>query len=112
MKNGISSYLFIVIGSALYSLGTVLFIFPHSLLLGGTSGISVILNAYLPFSPGTILMIINFLLLLLAFIVLGTSMAVKTFVGSTLTMWSAVCYYVGKKVNLILKVKENSYGAR
>ena len=85
MKNGISSYLFIVIGSALYSLGTVLFIFPHSLLLGGTSGISVILNAYLPFSPGTILMIINFLLLLLAFIVLGTSMAVKTFVGSTLT---------------------------
>ena len=54
-------------------------------MLGGTSGISVILNAYIPFSPGAILMAINFLLILAAFIVLGKEMAVKTFVGSALT---------------------------
>lgn len=85
MKKEILNYLFITIGSILYALATVTFIFPHSLLLGGTSGISVILNEYISFSPGTILVIINFSLLIAAFVVLGKDMAIKTFVGSTLT---------------------------
>lgn len=72
-------------GSVLYAASTVLFIFPHSLLLGGTSGISVILQAFLPFSVGSILMVINFSLIFLAFLLLGNAMAVKTLVGSTLT---------------------------
>ena len=84
MKNFLD-YLFIVLGSILYAVATVVFIFPHSLLLGGTSGISVILNAYVPFSPGSILVIINFTLLIAAFVILGREMAIKTFVGSTLT---------------------------
>lgn len=85
MKKEILHYLFIVLGSVLYALSTVAFIFPHELLLGGTSGISVILNEYIFFSPGTILVIINFALIVVAFIVLGKGMAIKTFVGSTLT---------------------------
>ncbi len=75
----------IFIGSVLYAVSTVLFIFPRSLLLGGTSGISVILERFLPFSPGIILMIINFLLIVIAFLILGKEMAVKTLVGSVLT---------------------------
>ena len=75
----------IILGSILYAIATVAFIFPHSLLLGGTSGVSVILNEYVPFSPGSILVAINFLLLIAAFVVLGREMAVKTFVGSSLT---------------------------
>ena len=66
----IISYLFILIGSILYALSTVLFIFPNSLLLGGTSGISVILNSFIDFSPGMILTVINTALIVLAFIVL------------------------------------------
>lgn len=85
MKREIFNYLFIVLGSIIYAVATVVFIFPHSLLLGGTSGISVILNEYIPFSPGTILVIINFSLLIAAFVVLGRDMAIKTLVGSTLT---------------------------
>lgn len=81
----IISYLFILIGSILYALSTVLFIFPNSLLLGGTSGISVILNSFIDFSPGMILTVINTALIILAFIVLGKEMAVKTLVGSVLT---------------------------
>lgn len=81
----IKEYFLILIGSLLYALSTVLFIFPQGLLLGGTSGISVILEAFLPFSPGTILMVINFALIVLAFILLGKSMAIKTLVGSVLT---------------------------
>ena len=85
MKKEIKSYLFILAGSILYALATVIFVFPHSLLLGGTSGISVILNEYLPFSPGTILVIINLSLIVVAFFVLGNEMATKTLVGSALT---------------------------
>ena len=77
--------LLILIGSILYALSTVLLIFPNQLLLGGTSGISVILENLLPFSPGTILVIINSLLVILAFIILGKNMAVKTLIGSVLT---------------------------
>ena len=78
-------FFLIFTGSVLYAVSTVLFIFPHKLLLGGTSGISVILESFIPFSPGNILMVINFSLLLLAFLLLGKGMAVKTLIGSVLT---------------------------
>ena len=78
-------YLLIFAGSILYAVSTVLFIFPHRILLGGTSGISVILETFLPFSPGAILTAINFSLIVLAFILLGRDMAVRTLVGSVAT---------------------------
>lgn len=78
----VKDYCLIVLGSVLYAISTVLFIFPNGLLLGGTSGISVILESFLPFSPGKILMIINFSLIVVAFVLLGKSMATKTLVGS------------------------------
>ena len=85
MKKEVFNYMLIVLGSVFYAIGTVCFIFPNGLLLGGTSGVSVILNSFLPFSPGMILVIINVVLIVLAFFVLGKDMAIKTFVGSTLT---------------------------
>ena len=85
MKKAIGEYALIVLGSLLYAVSTLLFIFPNGLLLGGTSGISVILEAFLPFTPGTILTVINLALFVLAFVVLGREMAVKTLVGSVLT---------------------------
>ena len=81
----VRDYFLILVGSVLYAASTVLFIFPHKVLLGGTSGISVILDAFLPFSPGTILTAINFALIVLAFILLGRDMAIRTLVGSILT---------------------------
>lgn len=84
-KKSFLEYLLIFIGSAVYALATVMFIFPHGLLLGGTSGVSVILNSFISFSPGKILVAINILLIILAFIFLGKSMAIKTLVGSLLT---------------------------
>ena len=85
LRSTCKEYLLILIGSILYALSTVLFIFPQALLLGGTSGISVILEAFLRISPGSILMVINTLLIVLAFLVLGKAMATKTLVGSVLT---------------------------
>ena len=84
-KRILKEYVLIVLGSAIYALSTVLFIFPLSLLLGGTSGISVILSSLMKSSPGIILTVINGALLVLALVILGKSMALKTFVGSTAT---------------------------
>ena len=75
----------ITLGSILYALSTNLFVFPCGLLLGGTSGIAVILTGFLPYSAGTISAVLNSSLIILAFFVLGRDMAVKTFVGSLLT---------------------------
>ena len=84
-KNSMKEFLLILIGSFLYAVSTTLFIFPHTLLLGGTSGISVILESFLHISPGTILMVINSLLIVVAFLLLGRKMGIKTLIGSVLT---------------------------
>lgn len=76
----------ITLGSAVYAVATQLFIFSNDLFLGGTSGVSVILNHFYPeLSSGQILMMINVSLMMLALVVLGKGMAVKTFLGSTMT---------------------------
>ncbi len=94
-KAALKDCLLILFGGIIYAVSTVLFIFPHRLLLGGTSGVSVILESFLPFSPGTILVVINVLLLLLAFLVLGKGMAAKTFLGSIIT---TLCIGVFEKI--------------
>ena len=85
IKALVIDYLLIVLGSMLYAVSTLMFIFPCGLILGGTSGISMILTEILPFSPGIILTMINFSLIILAFCLLGKDMAIKTMVGSVLT---------------------------
>ena len=85
IKTVMKEYLLILIGSILYGVSTILFIFPNGLLLGGTSGISVILAHFLPFSPGVIISVINIGLIVLAFFMLGHDMATKSFVGSLCT---------------------------
>lgn len=84
-RTWIKEYVLIFLGSILYAISTDLFIFPNGLLLGGTSGIAVILASFIPLSPGTFSVILNLTLILVAFIVLGKDMAVKTLVGSLLT---------------------------
>lgn len=86
LKKEGKTLLLIVLGSLIYALATQLCIFSNSLFLGGTSGVSVILNHFLPgISSGEFLMGINITLMLLAVVLLGKGMAVKTFLGSTFT---------------------------
>ena len=81
----IREYLLIIFNSLLYAISTLLFIFPHSLLLGGTSGISVILESVTQLTPGSMLMIINTALIAVAFFLLGKEMGIKTLIGSLAT---------------------------
>ena len=81
----IHEYLLILDYSLLYALSTLLFVFPHSLLLGGTSGISVILESVTRLTPGSMLMAINTALIVVAFFLLGKEMGTKTLIGSLAT---------------------------
>ena len=86
MRRAVRESLIIILGSVLYAIATVLFIFPHSIVLGGTSGVAVILNKLFPMvTPGTCSVIMNSLLIIIAFFVLGKTMAAKSFAGSLLT---------------------------
>jgi uncharacterized membrane-anchored protein YitT (DUF2179 family) len=81
----IREYALIIFCSLLYAISTLLFVFPHSLLLGGTSGISVILESVTRLTPGSMLMAINTALIAVAFFLLGKEMGIKTLVGSLAT---------------------------
>ena len=81
----IHEYLLILVYSLLYALSTLLFVFPHSLLLGGTSGISVIMESVTRLTPGSMLMAINTALIVVAFFLLGKEMGTKTLIGSLAT---------------------------
>ncbi|MBE6538826.1 MAG: YitT family protein [Ruminococcaceae bacterium] len=84
-KKLIHDTVFMLLGGFLYAFATCFFIFPSSIILGGTSGISVMLNFFIPFSAGSIITAINILLMILAFFILGKASASKTFVGSIIT---------------------------
>ena len=84
-KHALKEYALILVASILYALSTNLFIFPSKVLLGGTSGIAVILASLLPFTPGLYSVIMNSSLIVLAFIILGKDMAIKTLIGSAFT---------------------------
>ena len=85
LRKGVLEYSLITLGSILYGIGTVLFVFPSGALLGGTTGIAMILSGYLPLTSGNVSVILNVSLIVIAFVFLGKSMAIKTFIGSALT---------------------------
>ena len=70
MRKTVAEYTAITLGGFLYALGVHFFIFAGDIVLGGTGGISVILEQFLPFSPNDIITVINLLLLLFAFLFL------------------------------------------
>ena len=77
--------LWITLGSFLYAAGLHFFILPLCINLGGVGGISVILSQYFSISASILLAYINYGLLVIAFLVLGISSAIRTMVGSLFT---------------------------
>jgi uncharacterized membrane-anchored protein YitT (DUF2179 family) len=84
-KKDALNFALIIPGALLYALATVLFVFPNKVLLGGTSGVAVILAEFLPLSSGNFSVMLNLFLIVVAFAVLGRNMAVRTLIGSLMT---------------------------
>lgn len=75
----------ITLGVAIMTVGIYFFKFPNHFSTGGVTGIAVVLGHYVPgLTPGTFVSIINILLLIIGFLVLGKSFGIRTAYASLL----------------------------
>ena len=84
-KSAVRDYILITLGAIIYGIGTVMFIFPSGALMGGTTGIAMIVSRYIPLAAGNVSVILNSTLIVAAFFLLGKEMAVRSFAGSLMT---------------------------
>ncbi len=79
MKNTVLSYIKITIGTLLMAIGVYFFEFQNHFSTGGMGGLSMVLSEiFKGFTPGTLIMILNILFLIVGFIFLGRGFAAKT----------------------------------
>ncbi len=71
-------YFFATIGTFITALGLVIFLIPSNIAAGGVSGLSIILNHFIPISVGVWMYILNGLLFLIAFLTIGFDFSAKT----------------------------------
>ena len=75
----------ILFGNALLAFGIAAFILPHDILSDGTTGIGIALHHIFPgFDPAVAILILNIVLLLIGFGVLGKKFFLTTIAGSVL----------------------------
>lgn len=65
----------------MYALGVTQFIMPHQFVIGGLTGVAVLLNYGFGLPVSLMVLIMNTILLIIAFKVLGTEFLIKTIVG-------------------------------
>lgn len=72
-----------IVGSSIFALGINMFSVPNKIACGGLTGISTIINYFFPSLPiGTIMLVLNIPLFILAFVFLGRKMFVKSFIAT------------------------------
>ena len=71
-------YFFATVGTFITALGLVIFLMPSNIAAGGVSGLSIILNHFVPISVGVWMYILNGLLFLIAFLTIGFDFSAKT----------------------------------
>ena len=74
----------ILLGNALLAFLVAAFVIPHNIIMGGTTGIGILLDNFLHIDTAWIILILNVLLLLLGLIVLGKKFFLKTVASSLL----------------------------
>ncbi len=88
------SVLLTVLGTLILAFGTSVFLLPFDLVIGGMSGIAVVLDALIPIEAITvdmILTVLTWVLFFLGLIILGKSFALKTLI-------STVVYPIGVSI--------------
>lgn len=82
MKN-VKDYILCFFGAILVGVGVYFFKVPNHFSTGGVSGVSIILSGYFHISSvGIILTVINAIMLILGFILVGSDCGVKTIIGT------------------------------
>ncbi|MFN6992455.1 MAG: YitT family protein [Fervidobacterium sp.] len=79
LREQVKEYILSTLGVLLTAIGLVIFFIPNNIAAGGASGISMILHKFIPVVPvGVMMYIINTMLFLLGFILVGKDFSFKT----------------------------------
>ncbi|MBR0413910.1 MAG: YitT family protein [Clostridia bacterium] len=70
-KESAKTALCILAGNALLAFAVAAFIIPHALVMGGTTGIALVLARFLPINTALIVLLLNTVLLVLGLLILG-----------------------------------------
>ncbi len=83
MNNKLKEYIIITIGYIIVALGLAVFLIPSNLAAGGVTGLSMVINFHFPFlSIGFLLISINIILFIIAFLTLGPAFGAKSIYAS------------------------------
>lgn len=74
----------LILGTALLALNYNLFLVPNNLVIGGTSGIAILLKELFGLTPSIFIMISSILLILISFLFLGAKETKRSIIGSIL----------------------------
>ena len=78
IKRTIEEYAVLTLATLIMVFGIYVFKFPNKFSFGGVTGIAIVLSKFLPGTTGNITLMINIVLLLLGFILLGKGFGIKT----------------------------------
>ena len=82
-KNAALTTACIVAGNALLAFLVAAFVIPHDIIMGGTTGIGIVMSKLIPqIDVPTFVLILNILMLLLGLVVLGKAFVMTTIVSS------------------------------
>ena len=84
MKQTAKSLLTVVFGNFLYALAVKLFLLPGNLVTGGTTGIALTINHFIPIPISGFVLAFNIVMLLVGLLILGKSFAATTLASSFL----------------------------
>ena len=98
MKKAICEYSLITLGSLLYAVSTVLFIFPIGLLLGGTDIVALIVKEFSNLQIGRALLIADVLIVIVGGALAGFPILLSSFSGLLVKTFGidAVIAVIGK----------------
>jgi uncharacterized membrane-anchored protein YitT (DUF2179 family) len=83
MKSKVKEFLLINLGVIMVALGMYFFLMPNNLATGGANGLAIVINKFVGnISVGTIMLIINLILFILAFLAIGKNFGGKTIYSS------------------------------
>lgn len=84
-KDYVWQYVLIIIGSALFAAGFQFFLYPNSIIVGGVSGIAMIINYLTDLPVGVMNIVLNIPLFIIAWRQFGTKFVIGSFVGMMLS---------------------------
>lgn len=90
--NALWTCLCILLGNALLAFLVAAFVIPHNIIIGGTTGIGILLAGFIPIDPSIIVFVLNVALLLFGLVTLGKKLFLTTVASSVLypvMLWSA-----------------------